>query len=278
MDIKALGWHLSADKGRVAQDTSKLKLITEICRQDYPEYLGATQTALDNIDRERRESAFAYNPYAAQALAAPVSISNHSPSRRVTPAVKAGQTNGSAANGASHKHKQGGLFGGFFKFGKKHAANTGRSQSVSAASSTPAEDPGPPRALSDSGPVRYAKEDSSAPLERARSKSVGGLPGMQTGEASPTQEVAPQVDDTPMEDVRTVRSKSVGEILEIRPDNEEEEVLKQRLERLNTNSTVEDDVREGEMERQDDGGVLASAISRHDQFHGLGRQGTKVQS
>ncbi|KAK5171401.1 uncharacterized protein LTR77_004545 [Saxophila tyrrhenica] len=269
MDIKALGWHLSADKSRVAQDTSKLRLITEICQEEYPEYLDATKAALDNIDRERRESAPTYNPYTSAPASAPVA--SQAPRRGSTPAVKTAQTNGTT-NGASPKPKQGGLFGSFFKFGRsKSSLNAGRSQSVSAASSTPQEDPGPPRALSDAGPARPGDEEADPnTLERARSKSVGAMPADFT---MPQDEVAPQAQaDSPMEETKTVRSKSVGEILDIRPDDAEEEEARGKLERLDTGGTdrtMEDDVKAGN--------DLKSAVSRHDMFHGLGRQGTKVQ-
>ncbi len=288
MDIKALGWHLSADKGRVAQDTSKLRLITEICEKDYPEYLDATRAALGQIERERREQAFVYNPYASQALAAPVSAEPGLAAARrgSAPLMRAG-ANG-ATNGGPPKPKHGSLFGGLFKFGKaKSGVGAGRSQSVSAASTGPMEELDPPRALSDSGPVRYGGEDEdSAPLERARSKSVGALPHMESDHTAPTDEaarrvilpndeVAPTQGVQPMDEVRTVRSKSVGEILEIRPETEEEEAIAQELKRLDNNATVPDEVRRDG--GAGDGELLSGAISRHDQFHGLGRQGTKVQ-
>jgi hypothetical protein len=65
MDIRALGWHLAADRSRIALDTSKLRLIQEACKDEYPEYVVATRQALEQISRDSRESAGIYNPYAA---------------------------------------------------------------------------------------------------------------------------------------------------------------------------------------------------------------------
>ncbi|KAM3420732.1 hypothetical protein BST61_g3982 [Cercospora zeina] len=55
MDIRVFGWHIVPDRMRTAQDISKLRMLQEICKNDYPEYLVATQQALDNISREARE-------------------------------------------------------------------------------------------------------------------------------------------------------------------------------------------------------------------------------
>ncbi|EME44415.1 hypothetical protein DOTSEDRAFT_129721, partial [Dothistroma septosporum NZE10] len=55
MDIRIFGWHVVPDRARTAQDVSKLRLLQEVCKQDYPEYLVATKQALENIDREARE-------------------------------------------------------------------------------------------------------------------------------------------------------------------------------------------------------------------------------
>ncbi|KAF2479992.1 prion-inhibition and propagation-domain-containing protein, partial [Neohortaea acidophila] len=57
MDIRALGWHLSADRARVAHDRSKLILVLEYSRQEYPQYVDAVNIALRNIERERQENA-----------------------------------------------------------------------------------------------------------------------------------------------------------------------------------------------------------------------------
>ena len=73
--------------------------------------------------------------------------------------------------------------------------------------------------------------------------------------------------------MKTMRSKSVAEILYPQPESEEEQlILQQTLEKLNTNATevtVED--------HEDEDSGLNTAVSRHDLYHGLGRQGTKTQ-
>lgn len=141
MDIRMFGWHIAPDRARTAQDVSKLRLLQEICKVDYPEYVVATQQALDNISRESREHNLSLAPTAQQqALFGPPS----------------------GPNGAARMHdkKRPGLFKIFRSFGKpKH-------QHIHAQ-----EDPGPVRSQSESGPTTDADDDA---LQRVRSKSVGG--------------------------------------------------------------------------------------------------------
>ncbi|KAK5688846.1 hypothetical protein LTS10_000825 [Elasticomyces elasticus] len=156
MDIKALGWHLTADRQRIAADTSKLRLMQEICKVDYPEYVAATQTALDNISRDSRENFGGVpNPYA--------SVPNPGDAPSSPKPVRA----------AGEQKRPGGLFGMFKKFGKSHdRVPKGRTQSISSIDE-------PPRSLSDAGPStsmnhEHDHEDMS-PLEPIRSKSVGAI-------------------------------------------------------------------------------------------------------
>ncbi|KAK0260911.1 hypothetical protein B0A54_01278 [Friedmanniomyces endolithicus] len=175
MDFKALGWHLAADRQRIAADVSKLRLLQEICRADYPEYVEATQIALDNISRDSRENAIGVpNPYVAVPNAG----------EKPAPPVRAA---------SEQKHHGGGLRGLFKKFGtsKSHThvptQNQNRSLSVSST-----EDP--PRSLSDAGPTTIspfthgypgglaAEDDNDADLPPIRSKSVGAIldtPGLE---------------------------------------------------------------------------------------------------
>ncbi|KAK4610254.1 hypothetical protein CLAFUW4_13614 [Fulvia fulva] len=146
MDIRIFGWHIVPDRARTAQDVSKLRLLQEICKQDYPEYLVATKQALENIDREAREM---YPQYA-------------SPTTQYT---VPGEPKVSHAQ--AHQKKRPGLFKLFRSFGKKDH-QPARSGSASAALPSQ-EDPGPVRSLSDAGP-----DTSMGPaLGRVRSKSVG---------------------------------------------------------------------------------------------------------
>ena len=232
MDIKALGWHLSADRARVAMDVSKLRLIKEACVNEYPEYVPATDQALSNIERERKENMADYNPYASM-MASPL---NKPASAAKSPRASISQVPEGATNGATSpkKEKRHSIFGGLFKGRgrKSHDLSGARSQSVSAASTGPSaeDDEGPPRALSETGPVRSGSDDSMAPLE-------------------------------------PIRSKSVGAILETPAQSLDEQLIKAKLERMNTNATVDEPLDHSE--------PVNSAISRHDQFQGLGRQGTK---
>lgn len=287
MDIKALGWHLTADKARVALDVSKLKLIKELSATEYPEYIPATETALVNIERERKENVGVYNPYAEAGPGAFMAHVQAKPAKAVKgPRVSISPANGGMANGnAKQQHKRGGLFGGLLKsFGKKSRdsthATSARSKSVSAASPAVQDEDhtDPERALSDVGPLRSGSEDSTH-LARTRSKSVGGDPHDLSLFPTQQHEQPPSsMDDLDSgAPVERFRSKSIGDVLEIRPEyGDDEEEVRTRLERLVT------------QQQEDDGGgggaggecglkKSESAISRHDQYHGLGRQGTKGQ-
>jgi len=213
MDIRAIGWHLSADRLRIAQDVSKLRLVQEACKDEYPEYVVATQEALGNIEREKRENSSIVS-------AAPMVPENPFTTLPNSPQAK-------EPNAKNDKHKRpGGLFGLFKNFGKSHNnVPKGRSQSVSAASSIPED---PPRSQSDAGPITRREEE-----------------------------------DDDVDELKTVRSKSVGDIL----PSMDEEFLKNRLELLNTQATVKEDPAQ-----LDD---LANMISRHDQYHGIARTATK---
>jgi hypothetical protein len=143
MDIRVFGWHIAPDRARTSQDVSKLKLLLEICKEDYPQYLEATQQALDNINRENRESASAAAKEQQAALAA---------------AAKGGA-------GAAHheKKKRPGFMKMFKSFGKPRET---QSRPVS-----PTVDPigEPERSRSETGPIATGDDD----LSRVRSKSVG---------------------------------------------------------------------------------------------------------
>lgn len=258
MDIKGLGWHLSDDRQRVALDVSKLKLISEACKGEYPEYLPAAEQALQNIDRERREN-MPTNPYTSGLASSESGQEPSATTRRGSTPIARPEHVYANANTNGDKPKRPGLFGGIFKsFGGKRSSkydvNAGRSKSVSAASGETSYDD-PPRSMSDSGPVRQSgSTDSMGELEPTRSKSVGAMPDM-----PPTT---------------YVRSKSVGDILETQPETDEEaHHLANRLEKLDTNATAKDEPLEHSVTMDMD-----FAVSRHDQFHGLGRQGTKTQS
>ena len=295
MDIKALGWHLTADKARVALDVSKLKLVKEHCEREYPEYVEATETALKNIERERKENVGQYNPYAGISLAgaAPVAKAPKSPK---SPRVSLSSAANGATNGATppsvKQHKKGGLFGGLLKgFGKKSRDSTHalRSKSVSAASGQTNENEDPERALSDVGPLRSTSEDGGE-LSPMRSKSVGGDPNdltqFRTHERDDDVDMAgPPID--------RFRSKSIGDVLEIRPEyGEDEEEVRQRLERLGTRVEQEEPPGgdggggKGEGDAGGDGTdgaglekseTVDSMISRHDQYRGIARQATRAQ-
>lgn len=149
MDIRMFGWHIAPDRVKTAQDISKLRLLQEICKEDYPEYVTATQQALDHISRETRENAPTSQTAQRQALLKP-------------------EPNGTS-NG-NHSKKRPGLLKIFRSFTK--SKDTGRSQSISGPSSSIEED-GPPRSQSHPGPTSDSSADDGEALGRVRSKSVG---------------------------------------------------------------------------------------------------------
>ena len=55
-DIRALGWHPVFDRAKAVADTSKLRLIKDASKDDYPEYVKATEGALAYIQREWRDN------------------------------------------------------------------------------------------------------------------------------------------------------------------------------------------------------------------------------
>jgi hypothetical protein len=259
MDIKALGWHLSVDRQRIALDISKLRMIAECCKEEYPEYMDATEQALKNIERERRENLVPYNPYTSienAPLNVPAALAaarrGSTPGLLAATQIRPAQANG-AANGGMSKDKRPSIFGGLFKsFGRKSQpdVNAGRSQSVAVPSpSKPMHDANEPaRSLSHPGPERNMS-DSMDPMQPERPQTAPEMSELQPDK---------------------LRSKSVGDILEAPTQDEHEEMLKQKLERLNTAETVD------EGEGVEDMEPVSSAISRHDQYHGLARQGTKM--
>ncbi|KAK5134263.1 hypothetical protein LTR08_006807 [Meristemomyces frigidus] len=214
MDIKGLGWHLSIDRMRIAQDVSKLRLVQEACKNEYPEYVPATQQALDNIVRENREN--------APDIVAPPPVSVPKVPQAANPAP---------TNGHQVKTKRPGFFSLFKSFGKPHDSK-GRNQPFATASTTMVK---PPRSKSESGPTRDGSH-------------------------------LDHLDD--MESLEPIRSKSVGDILHP-PAPLHEDILRNRLEQTNTNTTITEP-----LEHMDD---VTNMVSRHDQYHGIGRVATRDQ-
>ncbi|MBE7182662.1 MAG: hypothetical protein INR71_15895 [Terriglobus roseus] len=51
-DIRALGWHPVFERGRASRDMAKLKMVKEVCKDEYPEYAAAADVALEQLNRE----------------------------------------------------------------------------------------------------------------------------------------------------------------------------------------------------------------------------------
>ncbi|CAK4009208.1 Hypothetical predicted protein [Lecanosticta acicola] len=146
MDIRMFGWHIAPDRVKTAQDIAKLRLLQEICKQGYSDYVTATQQALDHIGRETRENGISSaQQRQTQALLSP-------PADEVS-------------NGQHHK-KRPALMKLFRPFAK--SKDHGRSQSLSA----PTADDGPARSQSHPGLTTDTSDDGES-LGQVRSKSVG---------------------------------------------------------------------------------------------------------
>jgi len=265
MDIRNFGWHLTADRARIAQDVSKLRLIQDACKDDYPQYIIATQQALDNISRENRENSglsggsFSYNPYAAPSTPKPepkppVTTPN------ATSSPKTPKSNG-ATNSAQTHAKRPSMFGGLFKsFRSKskeevpksshakqnHQQQQRRDRGKSTSEIEPTMDPD--RSLSDAGPVTGLAPPPSESLERVRSKSLstgGGSPfshlsGAAAGVGGPSAATATASSSKPEAPVAVAS-------------------LDEQLQRLDTQD-VAVDAPFAQME------PVQSMISRHDQY------------
>jgi len=167
IDIRGFGWHLMADRTKVAQDVSKLKLIAEACKDDYPQYLIATEQALGHINRETRENTSTYNPFPKPAAATPAPTTPTHPPKS---SHGNGTQNGSAHLASPEKDKstkRPGLLKLFRSFRGNKSKTHGRSHSIS---SNPESDLTPQRSASDAGPMT---DDDFPALKTIRSKSVG---------------------------------------------------------------------------------------------------------
>lgn len=157
MDIRALGWHVVVDRARVAADTSKLRLIQEACKDEYPEYTIATKQALEQISREARENVGGYNPYAAMSA-----VKHNSPAKS------------EHLNEGDDKKKRPGIFKLFGSRGKSHDKTPKRGSIAGLASGQEPIDQ-PERSRSESGLARTDMDTDMAGLEPMRSKSVGAI-------------------------------------------------------------------------------------------------------
>jgi hypothetical protein len=265
IDIRNFGWHLTADRARIAQDVSKLRLIQEACKDDYPQYIIATQQALDNISRENRENSglaggsFSYNPYAAPSTPKPESKPPTTPNAAAT--SKTPKSNGTPNNSAQTHAKRPSMFGGLFKSfrskSKEEVPKSSRAQQNQQAQqrrdrgkSTSEIEPtmDPDRSLSDAGPQTGLAPPASESLERVRSKSLS------TGVGSPFSHpaAAAAVGGGPSASTVTASSSKPEAAVTVAS-------LDEQLQRLDTKD-VAADAPFAQME------PVQSMISRHDQY------------
>lgn len=150
VDIRGFGWHMVDDRTRTMADKLKLGLINDACKGEYPEYVVATQQALEQISREYRERAITKMPDWA-----------------TNPYEKA-EADAAAAALHAHDKKRPGLLGLFRSFNKPKEVR-GRQASIA-----PAGSGEPHRSMSDAGPDTTQSEplEDSQPI---RSKSLGHI-------------------------------------------------------------------------------------------------------
>ncbi|KAH9811157.1 Prion-inhibition and propagation [Teratosphaeria destructans] len=160
VDIRSFGWHLTADRAKVATDTSKLRLLQQITQEDYPEYEIAVTQALSQIERDANENR----------LANPQHIAPVGPN---LPTSTRTHANGKPERQDRHK-RPGGLFGLSRLFGKSHQ-NIPRHKPLSPSSATNTHEPA--RSKSDAGvpSTMQNHEEDGGPLEPIRSKSLGDI-------------------------------------------------------------------------------------------------------
>ncbi|KAF2104606.1 hypothetical protein NA57DRAFT_70812 [Rhizodiscina lignyota] len=78
-DIRAFGWHPVFERARASRDMSKLKMIRDVCKDEYPGYATAAEIALAQLDKEwndnyeavmERQATTSEIPFAASKLIA----------------------------------------------------------------------------------------------------------------------------------------------------------------------------------------------------------------
>ncbi|KAF2769661.1 hypothetical protein EJ03DRAFT_271821 [Teratosphaeria nubilosa] len=156
VDIRNFGWHLTADRAKIATDTSKLRLLQQITKEDYPEYEIAVKQALSQIERDANENR----------LSNPDHIAPVGQNLPTSP-----QTHANGYTDHHEKHKRpGGLFGLGKLFGKSHQ-NIHKHKPLSSSNHEPA------RSKSDAGVPSTPQDDEEdgGALEPIRSKSLGAI-------------------------------------------------------------------------------------------------------
>jgi hypothetical protein len=55
-DIRGFGWHPVFERIRAANDASRLRMIKDVCAEEYPEYAAAASGALEYLDKEWKDN------------------------------------------------------------------------------------------------------------------------------------------------------------------------------------------------------------------------------
>lgn len=166
-DIRALGWHPIFDRVRAATDTSKLRMIRDACKDDYPEYSKVTEGALAYIEREWKDNYEEVREHGRSAAEG-----SEIPGAAARMAIQAAYKRSMAAAGGTSpqspkKEKRPSIFG-FFRsksFRRKSEEIVPRAKSADETAA---------RSQSISGTP--SGEDGIAPLAPMRSKSISVIP------------------------------------------------------------------------------------------------------
>lgn len=279
MDIRSFGWHVIPDRSRVALDVSKLKLLREVClpeNDNYPQYLRAVEQALENISRENKENAMKDSVVRKQVLAEASGDSRPGSRPGSAKSAKGGALGHlhppkSAAGHPQHP-KRPGFLKLFRSFG--HGKPRERASSLSSVDEYEAT----PRSKSDSGPSSsfsppVAPSTGADADERTRMKSHAGIIGVDAERYDSHQ-------DESTEPLQRTRSKSVGaweddeatgttglSSLTLGSPESSRVPSAALAEREKMSQRFRDSVLSGERE--------TGEVIRHDQYHGIARTMTK---
>ena len=165
-DIRALGWHPVFDRVRAATDTSKLRMIRDACKEQYPDYSHTTEKALAYIEREWKDN---YDEIREKGRAA--TLGTEVPGAAARYAMQAAYMRDLVIAGGNKPHspdkeKRHGLFDLF------RSKSWGRKSDEMVPRAKSADD----TAVRSHSVSDASNDDGIAPLQPTRSKSISVIP------------------------------------------------------------------------------------------------------
>lgn len=252
IDIRALGWHPAAEVSQTAKDKWKLRLMQQVCETEYPENLDVINQALANLSEDFSDM----NSYSRTSRRHSVGV--EAPAAAPKPAIRPGPpVTTQSSRPFSLK---------FWRKSSKRDNDDGRRASVAVGANDNADgSQANPRSLSDTPVSRGFGSSPSSPVddEPQRSKSIHVMgSGTSTGLTSTTAPPMPPMPSkvVPVATIEETKNEQQG------PAFADTELSKQ--------PTVQESSAGGG-DHLAQTATMTSSISRHDQFHGLGRLATK---